>query len=45
MKFPFNFNRNTKYIITTLLLGGSFIFIHNNYSSIADYIYFLTCEQ
>lgn len=45
MKLYFGFNSNTKFIITTILLGSSFMFIHNNYSSIVDFICLLTYEQ
>ena len=45
MKFLFNFHRNTKYIITTVLLGSSLIYLHNNYAMIVDFICLLTYEQ
>ena len=45
MKFPFNFHRDTKYIITTLLFGSSLVYIHNNYAMIVDFICLLTYEQ
>ena len=45
MIFPFNLNKNKKIIITSILLGGSLIFLYNNYTSIVNFIYLLTYEQ
>ncbi len=39
------FNRNIKYVLTTMFVGGSLIFIHKNYVNIANFIYFLTTQQ
>ena len=45
MKFKFNFQRDKKYIITTLLIGSSLIYIHRYYAMIVDFVCLLTYEQ